>query len=111
MTTGCWRHAGHEQDLIGAQLLTAVKGGGSLAAAAALVDVKVQRSPPIARSGPTPGIPPELVQPLFATAVGEADDGEAAQGFWIAVPVSVQRPDPAADRRVSTVCACSLPAR
>jgi peptidyl-prolyl cis-trans isomerase D len=87
----------HEQDVIAAGLLTAVKGGGSLADAAALADVKVQRSPPIARSAPTPGVPPELVQPLFATPVGKPTMVEAAQGFWVAVPVEVQRPDPAAD--------------
>jgi peptidyl-prolyl cis-trans isomerase D len=87
----------HEQDVIAARLLTAVKGGGSLAEAANLAGLKVQRTPALGRGKPPEGIPGELVQPLFGTDTGKPGMVEADGGFWVFVPVEVQKPDPAAD--------------
>ncbi len=86
-----------EQEQVAAHLLTAVNGGGGLADAAALIGVRVQQSPPIARSTPTPGVPAELTQPLFATEKGRATMVESPEGFWVASVSDIQPPDPAAD--------------
>jgi peptidyl-prolyl cis-trans isomerase D len=87
----------HEQDVVAARLLTAVKGGGSLEEAANLAGLKVQRTPALARDKAPPGLPGELIQPLFGTDVGKPGMLEADGGFWVFVPVEVQKPDPAAD--------------
>ncbi len=55
------------------------------------------RTPPIGRSQPPPGIPAQLVQPLFATELGHATMVETPTGFVVAVPVDVTKPDPATD--------------
>jgi peptidyl-prolyl cis-trans isomerase D len=86
-----------EQNVAAAKLLTAVKGGGSLADAARLAGLGVRHTPPVSRNQPTPGIPAELVQPLFAAAKGEATMVEDTEGFWVAVLTDIQTPDPAAD--------------
>ncbi len=86
-----------EQEQVAARLLTAVNGGGSLADAAALIGAPVQRSPPVARGTPTPGVPAELTQPLFATEKGRATMVESPEGFWVASVSDIQPPDPAAD--------------
>ena len=87
----------HAQDLAAARLLTAVKGGGSLTEAANLAGLKVERTPSLGRERPPEGIPAELIQPLFGTDIGKPGMVEANGGFWVFVPVSVQKPDPAAD--------------
>ena len=96
----------HEQDVVAAGLLPAANGGKSLADAAAAVPLEVTHSPPIGRGAPPPGIPSELVQPLFATDIGHATMVESATGFVVAVPTADTKPDPAANvaavERVST---------
>jgi peptidyl-prolyl cis-trans isomerase D len=87
----------HEQDVVAARLLTAVKGGGSLTEAANLAGLKVQRTPALGRGKPPEGIPGELVQPLFATDAGKPGMMEADGAFWVFVPLEVQKPDPATD--------------
>jgi peptidyl-prolyl cis-trans isomerase D len=87
----------HEQDVAATALMTAIEGGASIADAAKAAGVVVQRTPPIGRAQPAPNLPPELVQPAFGTAIGKPGMIEAAQGFWVFVPVSVTKPDPAAD--------------
>ncbi len=87
----------HAQDVAAARLLTAVKGGGSLAEAANLAGLKVQRTAALSRSQAPEGLPGDLIQPLFGTEVGKPGMFEADNGFWVFVPVEVQKPDPAAD--------------
>jgi peptidyl-prolyl cis-trans isomerase D len=84
-----------EQDLVATKLLTAVNGGASLKDAAAAAGVPMTRSPPIGRTTPPPGIPAELVQPLFATDTGHATMVESPTGFTVAVTVAINKPDPA----------------
>jgi peptidyl-prolyl cis-trans isomerase D len=87
----------HEQDVAATALMTAVEGGATLADAAKAADLTVQRTPPIGRAEPAPHLPTELVQPLFGTAIGKPGVIEAEQSFWVFVPVSITKPDPAAD--------------
>ena len=85
------------QDLVASRLLTAIKAGGSLEDAATIAGVRVQRTPPVDRSNPTPGVPPELIRPIFAL---KQDDGtmlEVPDGFAVIKLVSVISPDPSAD--------------
>ena len=87
----------HEQDVVAAGLLAAVNGGKSLADAASAAHETVTRSPPIGRTTPPPGIPSQLVQPLFATEIGHATMVESPTGFTVAVPVADTKPDLAAN--------------
>ena len=102
----------HEQELVATKLLTAVAGGASLKDAAAAASVPMTRSPAIGRSQPPPGIPAQLVQPLFATDVGKPTMVESPTAFTVAVPVSVTKPDPVKDTaaldRVRTQLAGSM---
>ena len=84
----------HEQDVIATQLMAAVNGGTMLAAAATAAKVAVTHSPPIRRPPFEPGQRPD---PLFTTAVGHSTMSETATGFIVAVPTSVNKPDPAKD--------------
>ena len=92
-----WQSAArrHEQELVATKLLTAVNGGTPLQAAAAAAGVPVTHSPAIGRAQPPPGIPPQLVQPLFATDIGKATMVEAPTGFTVAVTTAITKPDPA----------------
>ena len=87
----------HEQDVVAAGLLAATESGRTLKEAAEAAGVPLTRSPAIGRSQPPPGIPSQLVQPLFATDVGKATMVETPTGFVVAVPVTVTKPDPAVD--------------
>jgi peptidyl-prolyl cis-trans isomerase D len=87
----------HEQDVAATGLLTAVEGGASLADAAKAANLVVQRTPALGRAQPPGGLPVEMIQPLFGTDVGKPGMVEAQQGFWVFVPVSITKPDPAAD--------------
>ena len=87
----------HEQDVAATALLTAVEGGQSLKDAAEAAKLPMTRSPAIGRTQPPPGIPSQLVQPLFATDVGKATMVEAPTGFVVAVTVAVNKPDPTAN--------------
>ena len=87
----------HEQDLAATALLAAVEDGKSLADAAKAARQVVQRTPELGRAQPPAGLPVEMIQPLFGTSVGQAGMVEAQQGFWVFVPVSITKPDPATD--------------
>jgi peptidyl-prolyl cis-trans isomerase D len=92
-----WTHDAirHAQEEKAAAILAAVKGGKSLAEAAA--GLAVRRLPPVGRAAPVEGVPAQLVTPLFALKQGEPTMAETADGFVIAVLAEVQAPDPAAD--------------
>ena len=84
----------HEQEVVATQLMTAVNGGTSLVDAAAADSVPVTHSPPIRRPAYQPNQRPD---PLFTTALGHATMTETATGFIVAVPVSINKPDPSKD--------------
>ncbi len=78
------------QEQAAAKLLAAVKGGQSLADAAAVAGVTVRRTPLVTRGASADGMPPQLAQPLFGTEAGRADDGgDAATRFIVAVPAEI----------------------
>lgn len=85
----------HEQDVAATALLTAVEDGKTLKEAAAAANQPVTTSPPITRGQPPAGVPPQLVQLLFATAQGHATMVDTGSAFVVAVPVTITKPDPA----------------
>ncbi len=85
----------HTEEKAAAAILTAVQDGTPLATAAA--GLTVQRLPPVSRSAVTPGVPPQLVAPLFGLKSGKGTMAETADGFVVAQLVSVQHPDPKQD--------------
>jgi peptidyl-prolyl cis-trans isomerase D len=88
----------HEQESVAAQLLTAVKGGKTLAEAASAAGLKVNRLPAAVRNAPTKGVPPQLVGPLFALGkIGEPTMVETPAGFVVATLAAIQDPDPKSD--------------
>ena len=87
----------HAQEQAAAKLLAAVKGGQSLADAAAVAGVTVRRTPLIARGGATEGTPPQLEQALFTLKQGEPTMLETGDGFIVAVPAEIVEADPKAD--------------
>jgi peptidyl-prolyl cis-trans isomerase D len=87
----------HEQDQAAAKVLAAVKGGQSLADAAAVAGVTVRRTPLITAGGSAEGMPPQLEQPLFTLKQGEPTMVETRDGFIVAVPAEIVEADPKAD--------------
>ena len=85
------------QEIVAARLLTAVKAGGSLEDAATVAGLRAERTPPISRATPTPGVAPQLVRPVFGLKKGGAAMVETPQGFLVARLAEITEPDPAAD--------------
>jgi peptidyl-prolyl cis-trans isomerase D len=86
------------QEEAAAKLMAAVKGGQTLADAAVLADLPVQRLPEVNRgSRPAEEVPLQLVDPLFGLKPGEATMVETADGFVVAVLAEVQPVQPDAD--------------
>ncbi len=100
----------HEQEKAAAAILTAVEAGTPLATAAA--GLTVQRLAPVTRGEVTPGVPPQLVAPLFGLKPGKGTMAETADGFVVAQLVSVHHPDPKQDpigyQRMQSVLARSI---
>jgi peptidyl-prolyl cis-trans isomerase D len=94
-----WKHdvQRHAQEQAAAKLLAAVKGGQSLADAAAVAGVTVRRTPLVARDGAAEGVPPQLEQALFTLKQGEPTMLETGDGFIVAVPAEIVEADPKAD--------------
>ncbi|MCC6718037.1 MAG: SurA N-terminal domain-containing protein [Acetobacteraceae bacterium] len=86
------------QEAAAAAMLVAIKGGQSLADAAALADLKPRRLPPVSR-GAQPGdeVPLQLVNPLFELKQGEPTMVETADGFVVAVLAEILPATPDAD--------------
>ena len=97
--TADWTHDAqrHAQEEAAAKLLAAVKGGQSLADAAAVAGVTVRRTPLVTRGGTAEGVPQQLEQPLFALKQGEPTMVETGDGFVVAVPAEIVEADPKAD--------------
>ncbi len=87
----------HAQELVAAKLLAAVKAGGSLDDAAVVAGVRSEKTAPIVRGQPTPGVPTELVQPLFGMKLNEGTMLEQPDGFLVVKLVGISSPDPMTD--------------
>ncbi len=87
----------HSQEQAAAKLLTAVKGGQSLADAAAVAGVTVRRTPLVTRGATADGMPPQLAQVLFGMKQGEPTMVETNDGFIVAVLAEIVDTDPKAD--------------
>jgi peptidyl-prolyl cis-trans isomerase D len=79
------------------KLLTAVKGGQSLADAATVAGVTVRRTPLVTREARTEGMPAQLVQVLFGLKKGEPTMVETPDGFIVATPAEIVEADPKTD--------------
>ena len=97
--TADWTHDAqrHTEEQAAAKMLTAVKGGQSMADAAAVAGVTVERTPSVTRGGSADGMPPQLVQPLFGLKRGEPTMVETPDSFIVAVPAEIVEADPKAD--------------
>ena len=87
----------HTEEEAAAKLLAAVKGGQSLADAAAVAGVTVRRTPSVTREAPEEGMPPQLQQVLFGLKPGEPTMVETPDGFVVAVPAEIVEADPKAN--------------
>jgi len=88
------RHAAEEK---AAKLLTAIKGGQSLADAAAVAGVPVNRTPEVTRGAATEDMPGELANLLFGLKPGEPAMVATATTFIVAVPAQIDTPNPSVD--------------
>jgi len=86
-----------EQEEAAAKVLSEVKGGMSFADAATKAGLTVRRSPLTGRAAPEEGFPQELLRPLFAAKEGEPVMVETPDGFIVAVPATIEKPDPKTD--------------
>jgi peptidyl-prolyl cis-trans isomerase D len=87
----------HEQEQAAAKLLAAVKGGQSLADAAAVAGVTVRRTPLIRRGSSAEGMPAQLDQVLFTLKQGEPTMVETGEGYVVAMPAEIVPADPKTD--------------
>lgn len=84
----------HAAETIAAKLMVAVNAGTTLSDAAAKDQLSVTRLPAVTRAGAA-GIPPTLLDPIFATKEGQATMAATPDGFVVAQLVAVHDPDPA----------------
>jgi peptidyl-prolyl cis-trans isomerase D len=87
----------HMAETKAAKLLTALKGGQSLADAAAVAGVAVNRTPEVTRGASTEDIPGELANVLFGLKPGEPAMVATASTFIVAVPAQIDTPNPGVD--------------
>ncbi len=85
------------QETVAAQMLIALRGGESLADAAAKAGRSVRTTPLVTRDGQSEGMPPQLQHVLFGLKPGEPTMVETPEAFIVAVPDKVETPDPKAD--------------
>jgi peptidyl-prolyl cis-trans isomerase D len=92
-----WTHDAirHSQEVAAARILTEVKGGETLDAAAA--GLTVTTLPPAGRSTGAPGMPAQLLEPLFSLKQGEPTMVETDDGFTVAVLSKIIPSDPNTD--------------
>ncbi len=94
-----WTHDAlrHTQNVAATGLLTAVRGGQTLAAAAAAAGLTVTHTPLSGREQAVAGMPPELLRTLFDLKPGEPTMVEQPDGFVVAVPAQIVEPDQKSD--------------
>lgn len=85
----------HEQEAAAAAIMTAVKSGQPLAAAAG--GRAVRTLSPVSRAAPPRDVPPQILTPLFGLKKGEPTMAETPDGFVVAVLTAIDEPDPNAD--------------
>ncbi len=85
------------QEKVAAQMLAALRGGESLADAAAKAGRSVRTTPLVTRDGQAEGMPPELQRVLFGLKPGEPTMVETPEAFLVAVPDKIEKPEPKAD--------------
>jgi peptidyl-prolyl cis-trans isomerase D len=85
------------RDAAAAGLLAAVKSGKTLADAAAAAGLTAAPLPPVSRTSPAAGVPPQLIEPLFALKPGEATMVETPDGFLVATLAEIRTADPKTD--------------
>jgi peptidyl-prolyl cis-trans isomerase D len=88
------RHAAEQK---AAKLLTAIKGGQSLADAAAVAGVPVNRTPEVTRGAATEDMPGQLANVLFGLKPGEPAMVATPTTFVVAVPAQIDTPNPSVD--------------
>jgi peptidyl-prolyl cis-trans isomerase D len=88
------RHAAEEK---AAKLLTAIKGGRSLADAAAVAGVPVSHTAAVTRGAASQDIPGELANVLFGLKPGEPAMVATPTTFIVAVPAQIDTPNASAD--------------
>jgi len=86
-----------EQERAAASLLAAAKAPSNLDDAATVAGLHLQSSPPVMRGQPSPGVPSEMVAPLFSLKPGDATMIETPEAFFVMALGEVAAPDPAAD--------------
>jgi peptidyl-prolyl cis-trans isomerase D len=84
----------HAAEVKAAKLLTALKGGQSLADAAAVAGVPVTRTPEVTRDAASQDVPGELANVLFGLKLGEPTMVATATAFIVAVPAQIDTPNP-----------------
>jgi peptidyl-prolyl cis-trans isomerase D len=87
----------HTQETEAARLLSLVRGGQTLSAAAWGSGKQVARTPPLSRDRPQDGLSAELIHKLFTLRQGEATMAETGNGFLVAQVAQIIAADPASD--------------
>jgi peptidyl-prolyl cis-trans isomerase D len=87
-------HAAEEK---AAKLLTALRGGQTLADAAAVAGVPVNRTPQVTRGAASEDMPAELANVLFGLKPGEPAMVATATTFVVALPAQIDTPNPGVD--------------
>ena len=85
------------QETAAATLFAAAKAGGSLDDAATVAGLRLQRTPPLSRSTPTPGVPRELGEATFKLKLHEPTMIEVPDAFLVAAPAEISTPEASAD--------------
>ena len=85
------------QEAAAASLFAAAKAGGSLDDAAVVAGLRLQRTPPLSRSTPTPGVARELADAAFKLKLHEPTMIEVPDAFLVAAPAEISAPNAAAD--------------
>jgi peptidyl-prolyl cis-trans isomerase D len=99
-----WEHDARrkEQERAAASLLTATQAGSSLDDAATVAGQRLQTTPPVLRAqpapaAPTPGVPTQMIEPLFSLKLNGTTMIETPEAFYVLSLAEIKEPDPAAD--------------
>jgi peptidyl-prolyl cis-trans isomerase D len=87
----------HAAETKAAKLLTALKGGQTLADAAAVAGVAVNRTPEVTRGASSEDMPGALANVLFGLKPGEPAMVATPTTFIVAVPAQIDTPNPGVD--------------
>ena len=85
----------HEAEKVATRVLVAVEGGEPFPLAAAAAGLAVQKTPLVARAGPSAPLSPVLRRVLFSLRPGQPTMVQGSNAFLLAVPDRIDRPTPA----------------